>query len=207
MKARRRPGRLPTALLWTLLWVLPSALISAPALAERVAAVGEIEVLFSPRDDAEGALINAIAAAAQSIHVQAFIFTSRNIGRALIAAQRRGVAVRIIADRRQAEENRHSQLKRLGDAGIDIRLLDRYAAAHNKVMLIDVRGARPVVVTGSYNFSWSAQARNAENLLLLRGNRELAQLYFDNWRRQHDEAAPMGKAKAARKGRPGAAAQ
>ena len=37
-----------------------------------------------------------------------------------------------------------------------------------------------VVVTGSFNFTNSAETRNAENLLILRSP-ELAQAYRDNW--------------------------
>ena len=39
-----------------------------------------------------------------------------------------------------------------------------------KILLIDAEGEAPAVITGSYNFTWSAQARNAENVLILRGN-------------------------------------
>ena len=46
----------------------------------------------------------------------------------------------------------------------------------------------PVVITGSYNYTWSAQARNAENLLLVRGNLALTKKYLDNWQRHRLEA-------------------
>jgi phosphatidylserine/phosphatidylglycerophosphate/cardiolipin synthase-like enzyme len=55
-------------------------------------------------------------------------------------------------------------------------------------MLIDAEGAEPVVITGSYNFTFSAQARNAENLLILRGDAALARIYLDNWRRHRQDA-------------------
>ena len=46
----------------------------------------------------------------------------------------------------------------------------------------------PAVVTGSYNFTFSAQARNAENLVIMRGNAVLARRYLDNWQRHRGEA-------------------
>jgi phosphatidylserine/phosphatidylglycerophosphate/cardiolipin synthase-like enzyme len=55
-------------------------------------------------------------------------------------------------------------------------------------MLIDADDILPVVITGSYNFSYSAQARNAENLLIMRGNAPLARAYLANWRRHRDDA-------------------
>jgi len=103
------------------------------------------------------------------------------------------VKVEMLADAEQATKNESSLIRRLHDAGIPIRLEVRYASAHNKVMLIDAEGGNPVVVTGSYNFSFSAQARNAENLVILRGNAPLSRAYLNNWRRHHDEARPYAE--------------
>jgi phosphatidylserine/phosphatidylglycerophosphate/cardiolipin synthase-like enzyme len=87
-----------------------------------------------------------------------------------------------------------SLVPQLQAAGIEVRLETRYVAAHNKILLIDAERDRPVVITGSYNFTYSAQARNAENLLILRGNRALARAYLDNWRRHRDDALPYAEA-------------
>lgn len=48
---------------------------------------------------------------------------------------------------------------------------------HSKVICIDPFGARPVVVTGSHNFSKSASASNDENFLVIEGNGPLARAY------------------------------
>jgi len=167
--------------------LLAACSLSAVA-TEPLPARGTVQVLFSPWDDAEGGLLQAIGAAKRSIHVQAFVFTSRNIATALEKAHRRGVRVEVLADAEQATKNENSLVRRLHEAGIPIRLEVRYASAHNKVMLIDADDTHPVVITGSYNFSYSAQARNAENLLIMRGNAPLARAYLANWRRHRDDA-------------------
>jgi len=154
-------------------------------------ATGTIEALFTPWDDAEGAIVRVVGEARQSIHVQAYLLTSRSIARALTDAKARGVAVEILADREMLEKSDKSLLPQLLEGGIPVWLETRYAAAHNKVMLIDAAHADAVVITGSYNFSWSAQARNAENLLILRGNPALVRRYLDNWRRHRDDAQKM----------------
>jgi hypothetical protein len=46
--------------------------------AETLAAAGSVEALFTPWDDAEGAIIRALAEAQQSIHVQTYLLTSRS---------------------------------------------------------------------------------------------------------------------------------
>jgi phosphatidylserine/phosphatidylglycerophosphate/cardiolipin synthase-like enzyme len=154
-------------------------------------ATGTVEVLFTPWDDAEGAIIRALGKARESIHVQAYLLTSRSIAKALQEAKTRGVTVEIVADREMLDKSDKSLLPLLAAGGIPIWLENRYAAAHNKVLLIDAERIDAVLITGSYNFSWSAQARNAENLLILRGNPELVRRYLDNWRRHRDDAQKM----------------
>ena len=175
---------------WSLLIALALALpFSASATA--LPATGTVEVLFTPWDDAEGAIIRALGKARESIHVQAYLLTSRSIARALTDAHARGVAVEIVADREMMEKSDKSLLPQLRESGIPIWLETRYTAAHNKVLLIDATRPDAVIITGSYNFTWSAQARNAENLLILRGNPALVRRYHDNWRRHRDDAQKM----------------
>lgn len=156
-----------------------------------VSATGSVEVAFSPWDDAEGLILKVLRDARQSVLVQAYVLTSRNIATALQEARQRGVEVRLLADKEQMERNDNSLVGQLAAYGIAVRLETRYSAAHNKIMVVDAEGPHPVVMTGSYNFSWSAQARNAENLLVLRDNPALARLYRDNWRRHWQEAEPL----------------
>ena len=163
------------------------------ATAAPMPATGTVEVLFTPWDDAEGALLRTIGKARRSIHVQAYVFSSRNIGWALGEARKRGVRVEMLADRDQVQRNERSLVHTLHDSGIPVWLEVRYASAHNKIMLIDVEEANPVVVTGSYNFTFSAQARNAENLVIMRGNAPLARAYLDNWRRHREDALPYAE--------------
>ena len=51
------------------------------------------------------------------------------------------------------------------------------AIVHSKVVVIDPFSDDCVVVTGSHNFSDSASKKNDENLVLIRGNKTLAQAY------------------------------
>jgi len=178
-------------------WLLSIALalaLSFSAGAAPLPATGSVEVLFTPWDDAEGAIVRALGEAGQSIHVQAYLLTSRSIARALQDARARGVAVEILADREMATKGDSSLIPKLAAEGIPVWLETRYATAHNKVILIDALGAHGFVITGSYNFTWSAQARNAENLLILRDNPALVRRYLDNWQRHRDDAEKLSGA-------------
>jgi len=176
--------------------VLALALAAVPVAAQRAAppaepfaAAGTVQVAFAPWEDAEGLVVETIAEAQRQILVQAFSFTSRRIAQALIAARRRGVEVLVTADREQAATAAGSQIRALAAAGIPVWLETRYAAAHSKVMIIDAGTREPAVVTGSFNWTAGAQRRNAENVLVLRRNRDLARAYEANWRRHQAEAS------------------
>ena len=167
----------------------PLAGAQSPA-SQPIPAQGTVQVAFTPWEDAERMVIESIAAAKRQILVQAFSFTSRNIAGALITAHRRGVEVRITADREQTFSGEFSRIPDLAGAGIPVLLEVRYQSAHNKVMIIDADSADAAVVTGSYNWTYAAQNRNAENVIIFRRNGELAQRYASNWRRHALEALP-----------------
>ena len=78
------------------------SIASGTALAAPQAAQGTVDVLFTPWDDAEGALVRALGDARKTIHVQAYLITSRPIANALFAAVVRGVKVELLADREMA---------------------------------------------------------------------------------------------------------
>jgi phosphatidylserine/phosphatidylglycerophosphate/cardiolipin synthase-like enzyme len=154
-------------------------------------AQGTIELAFSPGGDPEAALVRVVEAARQTIHVQAYAFTSAPIADALVSAHRRGVRVEVLADARMNRRGGGKAMPRLLEAGVPVALETRFAAAHNKVLIADAAGPGCAVVTGSYNFTWSAKNKNAENMLVLRDNCALAQLYLDNWHRHRERATAV----------------
>lgn len=165
-----------------------SLVAGAAAASQRFAAEGEIEVAFAPRDDTEKVVIELIRSARKSLEVQAYAFTSRNIADALVAAQRRGVHVEVLADAQMNRRGKGNAIGRLLAAGVPVAFETRYNAAHNKVIIVDAEGPRCALLTGSYNFTWSANNRNAENLLIVREHCELARAYRANWLRHRKDA-------------------
>jgi len=165
---------------------------SAAALEPPLPATGTVQYAFAPQDRVDQMIIDAIRGARRQILVQAFSFTHRDIARALIDARRRGVEVRIIADREQTAALRNSMVPTLARAGVPVMLDGEHAAAHNKVMIIDDGAADCAVITGSFNFTYAAQYENAENALIVRGDPPLCDAYRDNWRRHQVHALPYG---------------
>jgi phosphatidylserine/phosphatidylglycerophosphate/cardiolipin synthase-like enzyme len=61
-----------------------------------------------------------------------------------------------------------------------------FAIVHSKVIVIDPNGDNPVVITGSHNFSASASGKNDENMVIIRGDKELARAYAVNVQAVYD---------------------
>lgn len=57
---------------------------------------------------------------------------------------------------------------------------------HDKFLLLDPLGDDPVVVTGSANFSPASQHANDENMLVIRGNTRVSDIYFGEFMRIFD---------------------
>lgn len=175
-----------------LLAALALALLAGPAPAsEVVPAQGSIEIAFSPADDPEALIIGVIDEAHSSLLVHAYVFTSRNIARALVRAHQRDVRVEVLADAKMNARDKGNAIPLLLEAGIPVAFETAFAAAHNKVLIADADGPGCALLTGSYNFTWSARNRNAENVLLARDNCELTRIYRANWLRHREQATAV----------------
>jgi phosphatidylserine/phosphatidylglycerophosphate/cardiolipin synthase-like enzyme len=170
------------------------AVTSSPALAfdpqpsHAFTAGATYQTCFTPGQDCEGLIVAEIQAARSAILLQAYSFTSKPIAAALMQAKRRGVDVRAVLDKSQRTE-RYSGATFLADAGIPVVIDEKPAIAHNKVMVID--GA--TVITGSFNFTRAAQERNAENVFVIRGDREIARRYAENWQSRARASVPYAR--------------
>ena len=155
---------------------LVGAATEAPPVSGAFAAGANYSVCFTPGQNCEGMLVAEINQSRSSILVQAYSFTSPAIAQALVAAKGRGVDVRAILDKSQKTE-RYSGATFLKNAGIPVVIDEKPAIAHNKVMVFD----QTSIGTGSFNFTTSAQQRNAENYMIIRGDSNLVKSYTDNW--------------------------
>jgi phosphatidylserine/phosphatidylglycerophosphate/cardiolipin synthase-like enzyme len=143
-------------------------------------------VYFSPRGGCTEAVVAALGQAKNTVIVQAYSFTSAPIAKALVDASRRGVKVQAILDKSQKGE-KYSSATYLANSGLRPMIDSAHAIAHNKVMVIDGQ----LVITGSFNFTKSAEENNAENLLIIRDS-VLAARYAENWQNHLAHSKPYG---------------
>jgi len=64
--------------------------------------------------------------------------------------------------------------------------LNKNLYIHNKFMLIDPLSEDPTVIMGSANFSGASQADNDENMLIIRSDQHVADIYFGEFMRIFD---------------------
>lgn len=144
----------------------------------------EVEVYFSPDDMAALQIVDALENAQERIVFMAYTITLDAVADVLIERAEAGVDVMGVLDTDQVG-NLGSDADRLLAAGVDLRLDGNPDKMHHKVFIIDDL----IVITGSYNFSQSAESRNDENVVVLRSP-VLAQRYLEEFSRIWDAAAP-----------------
>lgn len=161
-------------------------LIAAPAAA--APAPAEIDTCFVPAERCADRIVAAIESARSEIRVQAYGFTSKPILAALASAGRRGVDVAVILDKsndrtgaggedgERPARSRYSGATFMANAGVPVWIDYLPAIAHNKVIVVD----RHLVVGGSFNYTTSADTRNAENVTFTE-SRDIAGRFLANW--------------------------
>ncbi len=138
---------------------------------------------FSPEGGCTAAIMDEAGKAKTEILVQMFSFTSGPIRDSLLKAQRRGVTVAIILDQGEQKNQRYKTANILSRGGVRVFLDDLHSHAHNKVMIVD----RETVVTGSFNYTYAAEDKNAENILIIRST-DLSKFYIDDWFRHKEHS-------------------
>ena len=135
-----------------------------------------LEVYFSPDDGVEEHILEFIDNAGESIYFMAYSFTSDQIRQSIIESSLKGISVKGVMDEGQAVSNDGGEYDSLIQAGIDVRKDGISGLMHNKVIIID----RSIVITGSYNFSKSAEISNDENVIVIH-NPEISELFLEEF--------------------------
>ncbi len=127
-----------------------------------ISTLAKTEVYFSLSDNPQKEIILNINQAEAFINIAMYIFTDKEIALPLVKAQERGVKVRLYLDKEQVDY-KYSQSRFLVQKGIKIRVSTNNYIMHNKFAIIDNR----LLLTGSYNWTFSANNRNDENLMVI----------------------------------------
>jgi phosphatidylserine/phosphatidylglycerophosphate/cardiolipin synthase-like enzyme len=160
------------------------AMSFSPIIAASFPSTGTTDVYFSPDGGCTEAIVKELNSAKSEILVQAYSFTSTPIAKALVNAKKRGVNITVVLDKSQ-RSSKYSSADFVANAGTPTFIDAKHAIAHNKIMIID----RGTLITGSFNFTQAAEEKNAENLLIIKGNKPLVDAYIKNFNehKEHSE--------------------
>ncbi len=124
-----------------------------------------IESYFSPSDEVDCHISQALASADHQLLVGLLLLTSSNLVDEIISAWHRGVAVRVILE---DEASSPVAVARLREEGVPLEIHSPASIFHHKYAIIDegYPESDPLVVTGSHNWTWSADHINDENTLI-----------------------------------------
>lgn len=135
-----------------------------------------IQTYFSPKGGTKQAILQTLAKAQQSIRFMAFSVTDVDIQKLLVQKAREGVQVEGIFDGCMISQ--YSVFQDLLTKNIPVMIDGNQALMHSKVFIVD----RQAVITGSYNFSKSAEERNNENTLII-SSKKIAGFYEQEFAR------------------------
>lgn len=154
-------SRSPSALSHALIdWLEESVKLSITPPHEPRAMV-RAEARFSPGLDCLDRIVQSLEEADAQVDICVFTITDDRIARQILAAKARGVSIRVITDNEKSLD-RGSDIARLEEAGIDVRIDETEHHMHHKFAVFD----RRLVLTGSYNWTRSAADFNLENIVL-----------------------------------------
>lgn len=142
-----------------------------------------IETYFSPDDGVQPKIIEAINDANESVYFMAFSFTADPIGDAVRKRAADGVTVAGVMDEEQVASNIGTEFEAFRQAGLDVYQDGGAGQMHHKTIVID----ESVVITGSYNFTNSAELRNDEYALVIYSE-EIAALFVAEFQRVYEQA-------------------
>ena len=143
------------------------------------------EVHFSPGDDCRLRIQDLLRESRASIDICVFTITDDRITEAVIEAAARGVRTRIIGDNEKAFDP-GSDMHRLAEAGIPIRLDTSHNHMHHKFAVFDGR----IAISGSYNWTRSASEHNQENIIVTNDPRFL-QLFLKQFEHLWPQMEPL----------------
>lgn len=151
----------------------PALLVNAPSWLCSTK-TGVCQAFFSPHDDVKKILLDLISREQKSIKMTTFIFTDKDIANAVITAQKRGIHIEVIADGGGAND-RFSKIPFLQKEGVNVLIYKPQGSdgifsdiMHHKFIIFEKNiNEKPLLWTGSFNFTKSANMRNQENVVVL----------------------------------------
>jgi len=157
-----------------------------------------MDVYFSPSDNTTSKIKAALDQAENEIEFGMMVFTENSLGDAVVDAQQRGLDTKGIID---YVEYTGSEYEYLQNNGVNVRNYVNPDGTswpdgpvfHHKYVIMDylAGGANPIAITGSHNWSASAESINDENTLIIYDHNIANQFHQEFTKRFNDQLTPI----------------
>jgi len=147
-----------------------------------------VEAYFSPTDKVESNILRQLSGANYNLRFAIFTFTSDSLAYEIVNKKKEGLSIRGITDN---NEDFPGKLIYMQNNGVDVIDHSPASQLHHKYAVIDAEynDSEPLVVTGSHNWTWSADNINDESTLFIH-NSDIAKLYVAEFNSRYCELAP-----------------
>ncbi len=142
-----------------------------------------VEVYFSPDDKVAQRIVELLRGAQQSITFLAYSFTADDFGKIITQKAKQGLKINGVMEDEQVKSNKGTEFTYFEQAGLPVYRDGNPGQMHHKVFIIDDK----IVITGSYNFSFSAETQNDENVMIF-FDRQIAAEYLSEFARVEAQA-------------------
>lgn len=143
----------------------------------------QMEVYFSPDDKVARRIVELLRGAQQSITFMAYSFTASDFGKIISQKAKQGLKISGVMEDEQIKSNKGTQFTYFENASLPVYRDGNPGQMHHKVFIIDEQ----IVIAGSYNFSFSAETQNDENVMIF-FDRQIAAEYLSEFARVVSEA-------------------
>lgn len=124
----------------------------------------DIELYFSPSDNTSNAIERIVRTADDQLMLALLTFTHNPLGTAVVDEYYEGTDIRVLLENNSDQGSEYDYLQ---DNGVNVEIEGTTAQLHHKYALVDPASSEPTVITGSHNWSRSAEERNDENTLFI----------------------------------------
>jgi len=147
----------------------------------------KVQNYFSPSDGTTSRIAKTLSKAEKSINGALMTLTRRDLADTIIAVKNRNRKARLVLSN---DTDSGTQFSYLQSNGVDIRLKGfTNGLLHHKYAIVDAEpfGYTPYVITGSHNWSSSAENSNDENTLIIQDS-QVANFYLQEFAARYYEA-------------------
>jgi hypothetical protein len=143
----------------------------------------QVELYFSPSDHTNNRISATINSANSDLYFAMYTFTENTDGSSIVARKNAGVFVAGIVDENTVTTTggEYTTLN-ASLTGTNLKVYNGGTYLyHNKYMIVDPECSDPMVLTGSHNWSSSADTKNDENTLIIH-NDTAANIYYQSFK-------------------------